>query len=257
MQKRPKLWGMPFAIAIPTWVLHFTNYLWALLPNEYAMWKITLNTIFKSLLAIVGIMLGWSCQGPSESPSAPKEERAWQQNAYANNFKLHSSTDSVFLEIQSPVAQQFISYAFRKYSVQEIALSNSVQWSFLKLLVGEADLPGAVAGHKYFCDSLIHEAVKEQTVRELRGAESIDEEQMILSGCKLLLQDGFNQRVLSAAGQKPYQELFIMEWKENHPLARLEWIKVLGALVGQEQQAANIFEKKRMAYEKAQGKFCR
>lgn len=213
------------------------------------MWKITSNTIFNSLI-IAPFFIGWySCQSPSSKRSTVESSRVWQSNVYANNFKLSSTTDSVFLEIQSPIATQFVSYAFRKFSVNEIALSNSVQWSFLKLLVGKDELPGAVASHKYFCDSTIHFGVDKGNIIELRGAENIDEEQMIVSKCQLLLQDGFNQRVLSPGGEKPYQELFIMEWKENHPLARLEWIKVLGALVGKEHKANAIFEEKRKAYE--------
>ena len=219
------------------------------------MWKITLNTIFKSVL--IGLILSTllSCQSTATSTDTVENEQAWNENAYADKFKLRSTNDSVFLQIESPVSNQYIDYAFRKYSVSEIALSNSVQWSFLKLLVGKKELPGAVAGHKYFCDSIIHSSVAEGQVVELRGAENIDEEQMILSESKLLLQDGFGQRILSQEGTKPYETLFIMEWKENHPLARLEWIKVLGALVGKEKEATSIFENKRSAYETLKNSF--
>jgi iron complex transport system substrate-binding protein len=219
------------------------------------MWKITLSTIFN--IAILGVVLVgfWACQPTIESADEKNDSRNWAQNSYANNFRLSTTTDSVFLQILSPVANKFIDYGFGKYKVSEIALSNSVQWSFLKLLVGAKEYPGAVAGHKYFCDSTIHFGVDEGDIIELRGAENIDVEQIILSRCKLLLQDGFNQRVLSPAGTKPYQELFIMEWKENHPLARLEWIKVLGALVGKEHKANVIFEEKREAYENLKAKY--
>jgi iron complex transport system substrate-binding protein len=213
------------------------------------MWKITSNIIFK--IVVFGLIMTsfLACQTATSSADRVTSINAWEDNAYATKFKLHSTSDSVFLQIESPVANQFIDYAFRKYAVEEIALSNSVQWSFLKLLVGEKELPGAIVGHKYFCDSIIHSSVASGGILELKGAETIDEEQMILSGCKLLLQDGFGQRILSPDGTKLYASLFVMEWKESHPLARLEWIKVLGALIGKEQEAKDIFVSKAKAYE--------
>ena len=214
------------------------------------MLKITSSIIFKAAICI-GLFSSFpACSPKAEKGDSVDTSTVWEQNDYAEKFALKSSSDSVFIKIESPVGGNDLVYAFRKYKIEEIALSNSVQWSFLKQLNNGTSVPGGIVGHAYFCDSLIHKAVTSGKCMELRGSESFDEEQMIMSNCKLLLSDGFNRKILGQSGNKPYAEFFVMEWKENHPLARLEWIKVLGALIDKEDEARTFFETKRKAYEK-------
>jgi len=45
--------------------------------------------------------------------------------------------------------------------------------------------------------------------------------------------------------------IYMNEWKEQHPLARAEWIRVVGALVGRLDEADSVFAAVCEAYEKA------
>lgn len=216
------------------------------------MWKTTFSTSIKILIISILSYFIYACtpqKSNTKSVDTISQNKTWPNNLYAEKFSLITSPDSLFLRIESPLGNDYLYYSFPKVNLKTIAVSNSVQWAFLKLLNNNNALPGAVLGHKFFCDSTIHKAVNTGETIEIQGAENIDEEQMILSNCTILLQDGFGRKALSSATNKGYEELFILEWQEKHPLARLEWIKVLGALINQENKAKNIFDAKVKAYE--------
>ncbi len=79
---------------------------------------------------------------------------------------------------------------------------------------------------------------------------SIDRERLIAARPDLVLYSPFGPDdpvapVLERAG---IPSVPLVDWREPTPLARMEWIRVVGALVGQDERANQIYEDRRARY---------
>lgn len=117
--------------------------------------------------------------------------------------------------------------------------------------IGSSDIVCGLSGANYVYNKAVSERVKEGTVREVGYDQTLNYELLVSLKPDVVLCYGVGQE--SMASLEKLRELgvkiiFIGEYLENHPLGKLEWIKVFGALVGKESVADSVFNKVKNNY---------
>lgn len=120
----------------------------------------------------------------------------------------------------------------------------------LPLLVdlGQLDVLTGVAEAGRVSTPQVRDRIEAGRVTEFAPAGAVDVEQVIAADPDVLMSGGTEEpsyRTLRRAG---IPVIPTAEWREDSPLGRAEWIKVMAALTGTERRAAAIFGRIEAAY---------
>ena len=191
----------------------------------------TVNAYVRVLLVLsVGVILSLLLPGctsqPAEQGSVP------EGNKYAEGFSLTETDSSVILEVFQPYQRMEITRP-----LQRIGTMSTVQVGFLYAL-DAIDCLAAVCNPE-----LIYTPVKGTEI-DLGDSMKPSAERVLQAGLDVLLAVNYGQYDNLEAMRLEklgVPIIFINEWQEHSPLARAEWIRVIGALVGKLPQADSIF----------------
>ncbi len=97
---------------------------------------------------------------------------------------------------------------------------------------------------KYIYDAEVRNSFDKGHVKSFPDESSIGAETIIESGADIVLYSGFgtdfpNAEKLERLG---IQTIPIYDWRENNPLGKAEWIKIIGALCGKSDDANTYFD---------------
>ena len=189
--------------------------------------KHTIILIF-TLLCFVGCT-----QHPTEQGSVP------EGNKYATGFCLNETDSSVIVEVFQPYQRVEI-----KEPMKRLGTMSTVQVGFLYALDAMESLVAV-------CNpELIYTPVKGDEI-DLGDSMKPSAERTLQAGLDVLLAVNYGQYDnLEATRLEKLGvfTLYINEWQEHSPLARAEWIRVLGALTGKLHQADSIFNEVESKY---------
>ena len=173
------------------------------------------------LLCLVG------CQSHSAKHNALPDG-----NKYATGFQITPTEEGLLVEVFQPYTKMLI-----REPLQRIGTMSAVQIGFLDALNAN--------------DKVVAVCNPELVYTPLTGTE-INIGDAIQPNAEHILQANLDLLLAVHYGQAKNVEverleklgvpvLYINEWQENHPLARTEWIRVVGALIGQLHKADSIF----------------
>lgn len=173
------------------------------------------------------------------------------ENQYAQHFELKQKSNLVL--VQSSNGSYRIVYRDKKdlpqecrekafNSVDSIVPTSTSMLHFFELLKKEEVITG-FPGRRYISSSSLRERIDSGQIQELGDSFSL--EPLILLDPDLILTQG--EYSVLATGLERYPKLeekkfSFLELKEGHPLARAEWVVVLGALLGELDQGIRVFE---------------
>ncbi len=191
-----------------------------------------------SLVRRVGVGLLLLCfvgciKQPAEQGSIP------EGNKYATGFKLTETDTAVIVEVFKPYQCLCV-----KEPVRRIGTMSTVQVGFLYAL-DAIDCLAAVCNPE-----LIYTPVKGNEI-DLGDSMKPSAERTLQAGLDILLAVNYGQYDNLEAMRLEklgVPLIFINEWQEHSPLARAEWIRVLGALTGRLREADSIFHKVETRY---------
>ena len=161
-------------------------------------------------------------------------------NKYAVGFRLTETDSAVVVEVFQPYQRLVIAEPMRR-----IGTMSTVQVGFLYAL-DAMDHLAAVCNPE-----LIYTPVKGDEV-DLGDSMKPSAERVLQAGLDILLAVNYGQYDnLEAARLEKLGVpiIYINEWQEGSPLARAEWIRVLGALTGRLHQADSIFRQVESRYD--------
>lgn len=190
--------------------------------------------ILSKLLLLLIIITICSCNNNSESKSEKK------YNAYAQFFRLGSDR----LTIYNPSGLDSIIFKRSSDPYSKIAIQSTTQLSFLEAL-NQLDRICAVPYANYLCQQQVISGLEQGRIREILSGDAMNIEFMIIDTIPLMLLGDFadyKRPKIKQLRAFNIETVPILDWKETHPLARAEWIKVLGWLVGKDQLANEIFD---------------
>ena len=164
---------------------------------------------------------------PAEQGSIP------EGNKYATGFKLTETDSAVIVEVFQPYQRLCI-----KEPLRRLGTMSTVQVGFLYAL-DAIDCLAAVCNPE-----LIFTPIKGNEV-DLGDSMKPSAERTLQAELDLLLAVNYGQydNLEAARIEKlGVPMIYINEWQEHSPLARAEWIRVFGALIGKLPQADSIFQ---------------
>lgn len=121
--------------------------------------------------------------------------------------------------------------------VNNLVCGSTTQLYYLNLLQELDCVSGVTYLDRMLDDSLKSSLVAQKTVNVLSGS-GLNKELVVTLEPELILVSPFDKEIY-----KGFEVFYFQEYLESHPLGRLEWIKVLGALTGKYQKSQEIFNK--------------
>lgn len=183
--------------------------------------------------------------GPSCADSV-----AWDSLQYSRMFRLgHACGDGV-VEVRSIVGRDtLVRRVVVKEPFRRVVVLSSAQIGFMVRL-GAEDRIVAVGEGKYVVDSSLYAKVESGGIAEVGNGPSISLEKVVALKPDLLMT------FATGGSFDDYERLLTLgipllvssEWQEDHPLAKMEWIKLFGMIFGKETLADSIYEQTKTDY---------
>ncbi|MDX2360229.1 MAG: ABC transporter substrate-binding protein [Crocinitomicaceae bacterium] len=162
---------------------------------------------------------------------------------YAEHFKLNVTDDGYELIILNPntgeIDEQFIIDPTIDRKI--IGLTTTLN-GMLNALSASDQLVG-VTSMQYVYDSEIIERFNKNEITEFGDETTFSVEKIIASTANTIFYSGFGDDFPHRDKLEKFNfSIFpIYDWREQHPLGKAEWIKVVGILVNREQEALDYF----------------
>lgn len=205
----------------------------------------------KFLFLFVGFYLLSGCSNKSKDKNAIKFDYEDVEIKYAENFALKKIDNGYLLELIEPgttkVTNSYKIYPSKNKKIISLTATLNGMLAELgsqKLLVGISDI-------HYVFDPTIKKMFRQGKIGVFGGMAENSIEKIIASEATIifydLIDDKFpNQEKLQKLG---VNVMPIYDWRENHPLAKAEWIKVVGAITGKMKEANAFFDEVEGKYE--------
>ena len=168
-------------------------------------------------------------------------------NKYASGFQLSETDTGVVVEVFQPYQRVCVREPMRR-----LGTMSTIQVGFL-YAIDALDCLVAVCNPE-----LIYTPLKGDEI-DLGDSMKPSAERALQAGLDMLLAVNYGQydNLEAARIEKlGVPMIFINEWQEGSPLARAEWIRVLGALTGKLPQADSIFREVESRYNDLKNQQC-
>lgn len=192
-----------------------------------------------------------ACTSPEPEQSPQLTGIQWTHPDYARGFAWAESGDSLGLrlfDLEGDSSQILKECWLPAQGYEKLACLSTTHLNLLKASEGLHHVVAA-AYLEYVKDSSVVEMRESGRLRSL-GSDGIGDEEVLLESgadCYLVYPfGGGDYSVIEAAGM---EVLPISEYLEWHPLARAEWIRFTGRLVGHGSEADATWQEIKVAYE--------
>ncbi len=161
-----------------------------------------------------------------------------------NPFQAQNDTLKYLLLRQDmPVPDGYPEAQVIRVPVKRIAVTSSMHVGLVTFLEA-TDALKAIGEVRYIYSENVIDRVRKGEIIEISNGATINEEKLIALQPDLLMETGRpdmgagSYRTLTDAG---IPVIFNLEWMENTPLGRAEWVKLMAALLDRENAAAHQF----------------
>lgn len=196
------------------------------------------------LYLLISTLLFWGCSDSEKATKSEKNQFLPVALKHAKNFTLLRSKNHFRLTLLDPESKN--EQKSFEFSTNEnnriICLTATLTGMFCEL--GErTKLIGVTAENQLF-DRELRERFQQGKLKEFGDFTQLSVEQIVEANPDIILynyvtQPFPNQEKLERLG---IQVLVVNDWLEAHPLARAEWIKVVGALTGRFEESCALFD---------------
>lgn len=162
---------------------------------------------------------------------------------YAKNFKLKRAGDRFLLELYKPGTTEIIQTEILDPKKNKRIISLTATLNGMLCLLNERDRIIGISSKDYLFDGTLKKRVVSGKIGAFGDASQLSLERIVNAKPNLILYDIVdnqfpNQEKLNRLG---IRVLPIYDWRETHPLAKAEWIKVVGALAGKYDEACKMY----------------
>ena len=173
---------------------------------------------------------------------------------YAENFQLQRIDQGYLIEIINPNTGKIEkSFKVRNDEPKRIISLTATLNGMLSIL-NSTELIVGISDINYIHSPEIRKRFKQGKITEYGDETTYSIEKTISSQANTILYSGFgdefpNHKKLEKIG---FLIIPIYDWRENDPLGKAEWIKLVGILTGKEQEAIALFENVKAQYRETQ-----
>jgi len=197
------------------------------------------------LFLFLSILLAACTQQPATTSLPQRIEKP----EYAKGFEIHHYADHSTL-LLFDLEKNGDTLALISFSPEKnlnLACQSTTHVTLIDAL-GKSNQISACAFADRLADSTLQNRLLNGTLLNLTPSGEIDKELLWTSGANYFFIYPFDKLAEDVAPKEKMQVIPISEYLESHPLARAEWIKVFGALLGEEEKASAIFNEIRNRY---------
>ncbi|MCB9222866.1 MAG: ABC transporter substrate-binding protein [Crocinitomicaceae bacterium] len=213
---------------------------------------------FRKIIPLISLLM-FSCiqHGQEQENSSIQESSTYQlQIKYAKGFEFEYTNDYTKVLSRSIQGNSFFEDSlFILHSedhdleqnckilptkINSICCQSSTHLAFLDFL-NELDKVTGLCGTKYIESSPIHNKLKD--LHEICLGEAVQSEEILSLAPDLYFIYPFASEEESKLRDQGIRTFMIAEYLEEHPIARLEWIKLFGVLTHKEKEADDYFNK--------------
>ncbi|MCL2100665.1 MAG: ABC transporter substrate-binding protein [Fibromonadales bacterium] len=197
-----------------------------------------MQACFSLIFSIATLFLVNACSKSSDSSG---------ESSKAVHFSIEYADDSKVLKIKN--APDLV---LKKddLPLKRVAVLSKTAIAFMEKL-DLLDKIIAVENRDYIYSEKMQHLIDSLEIPEVGGGSSLDMEKLLMLKPDMVFTFGTGSHIhddlhkLNAAG---LPAVLMSEWMENHPLARLEWIKAVAVLFGKEKEADSIFSETSSRY---------
>jgi len=212
------------------------------------------------LIYLITLILLTSCFNHSKTDDVKIEnvEKILIEIKYANGFIIEDSNkEFTLIKINSNQSKFnfsdsiYISHSesfngnnkkVLSQNLKNIALQSSTYFSYLSVL-NKLSLVGGLSGLQYFNSSYLNNKINKDSICEIGVNGSIQMESLLKVNPDLFLIYPFELDNQAQYNSKGIETLLISEYLEKSPLGRLEWLKLFGLILDENQLANDYFDK--------------
>lgn len=210
--------------------------------------------ITKFRLLLVGMSM--FVMGCKPSVSSKPQELKYGNVQYSKRFGFAESGLNNYLFFVNNKDTQWLQIKEQKPDdvAPQIVVLSSVFAGFLNELNAQENIIG-VDKINYYYDSVIHWRFANNQIIEVGDEGQINEPKLLASKPDYVISSGFNSlnpAFVKRLKQQNIQLIICDNFKEQHPLARAEWIKLFGVLLNKKQQADSLFNAVCVSYKNIQ-----
>lgn len=207
-------------------------------------------------LYLLGLILCVGCQQEktTSAETLATDQNSWDKHSlgmeYAENLQLEANADGFKITVFDPnTGKTDKVFTIKKSTSKKIISLTSTVNGMLSILKSTDQLVG-ISGIDYVYDPAIRKAFNRELVQEFGDEGNLSLEQIIASKANYILYSGFGREF---PDHEKLEKLGITlipiyDWRENHPLGKAEWIKLVGVLTGKEKEAIAFFNKVKRDY---------
>jgi iron complex transport system substrate-binding protein len=215
---------------------------------------------------LIFLLLTFFLLNACSNPAVKHVEKVKQKVHYAKHFNLIYEADYTILQILDPERsviekEYFLVSDSTKTTfsdkqecihvpISNIAALSSTQIGMLSKL-NAIGVIRAVSDGAYIDNPKILQGIKGKKVFEIQDFGQMNPERIVSMNISLLMYSGFGK---TPEYEQTLKKLGVLcmpnyDWREEHPLGKAEWIKVMGALTGKEKEANSYFAELVNSYE--------
>jgi iron complex transport system substrate-binding protein len=149
----------------------------------------------------------------------------------------------ILLNRDTTIDERADSSSVIKVPVQKLVCMSTTWLSMLKSL-GCKNLIKGISGRNLVFDSELRAMMDSGDIRDVGFEDNLNKELIVAISPDVILNYGIggeSSGYVSKIREMGYKVVFLGDYLEREPLARVEWIKVLGLLIGKEKQADSLF----------------
>jgi iron complex transport system substrate-binding protein len=172
----------------------------------------------------------------------------WVKNGMAEPLRW-VLRDSLSPEI---LPANLLAYPTLKVPAQRIAIFSSTYLGFLTAL-GVEDRVAVIDAKKYVANPEFYARIDSLKIKEVGEGMELSPEAVYEARPDMIFAFSMGASihdVFPKLARLKMPVVLTSEWTENNPLAKAEWLKFFGILVGKEALADSIFEEKAVRYQK-------
>lgn len=190
-------------------------------------------------------MILFGCSNTTENNTVQQEPEIFVDLSitHAKHFNMRMTSQFVNLELLNPEngeVEKLIKIEPNK-DLKIISLTSTLN-GMLSIL-GKTDQLVGISNVEYVDDENILRLINEGKISEFGDETSQSVEKIIASGANIVFYSGFGEEF---PNQKQLEKIGIAivpvyDWREEDPLGKAEWIKLIGAITETKAQANNFF----------------
>ncbi len=224
------------------------------------------------LLIISFVFVAVCCRNQSHNPTSKSNSQSqYVKVKHAKGFSISPFSNGFRLNILNPwqgAQNEYQSFSFSNASsnicdscislpLKRIVCLSTTHLAFLASL-GELDRVVGVSGGKYISNNYILSRIRKGEVVDLGYEQSLNYELLLSIKPDVVFAYGIGSEslgYLNRIRELGVKVVIIGEYLESTPLAKAEWIKVFGALLGKSTEADSIFSSIESEYNSLSNRF--